>query len=83
MITQLKHDIEYIHVMVDPGTPPEQDTEHKSVIEYLATQLEEMDNKAKHVTDTTTHFWGSVVQDEQLEQLNTQLREGEGQLATL
>ena len=35
------------------------------------------------MTDTTTHFWGSVVQDEQLEQLTMQLQESVGQLATL
>ena len=52
-------------------------------MEDLVTQLEEMEQEAKKVTEETTQFWGSVVQDEQLEQLNTQMQEEEGQLATL
>ena len=35
------------------------------------------------ITYATMQFWGSVVQDEQLEQLNTQLREVEAQLSVM
>ena len=49
----------------------------------LATQLKEMEQEAKKVAQDTKQFCGSVVQDEQLEQLTTQLQEVEGQLETL
>ena len=49
--------------MVNRGTPPEQAAERKITIEYLETQLEEMEKEAKKVTNATTQFWGSVFQD--------------------
>ena len=37
VITQLKRDIEDIHVLVNPRTPPKKVLENKSAIEYLET----------------------------------------------
>ena len=42
-----------------------------------------MEQEAKRVTDATAKFWGSVVQDTQLEQLTMQLQQAEGKLETL
>ena len=83
VITTFKRDIEESNALVNPGTPLEKDAEHKSAIEEFATQLEQMEKEAKLVTDVNTQFWGSVVQNEQLEKLNKQLGEGKAQLATL
>ena len=83
VITTFKHDIEDLHKLVNPGTPLEKAANCKSAIEDFATQLEELEKEAKFVTDATTQFWGSVVQDEKLEQINTQLEEAEEQLDTL
>ena len=52
-------------------------------MEDLATQLEEMEQEAKKETDVTTQFWGSVVQDEKLEKVTTQLQDAKGQIETL
>ena len=66
-----------------PTTPLEKIAARKREIEYLATQLDEMEQEAKKVMDVTTLFWGSIVQDEQLAQLTTQLQEEEGKLTKL
>ena len=39
--------------------------------------------RGKKVTDPTTQFWESVVQDEQLVQLTTHLQEAEGKMEKL
>ena len=46
---------------------------YKSTIKYAVTWIEDREKKAKEITDATMQFWGSVVDEEQLEQLNTQL----------
>ena len=43
MIITFKCDIEELNMLVNPGTPLEKDSKHKSAIEYFATQLEEME----------------------------------------
>ena len=83
VIAQLKRDNVDLQALVHPDTPPEQVVKRKIVMEYLAKQLEEMDQEAKKVTETTTQFWGSIVQDEKLEQLTTQSQKAKGQLAKL
>ena len=60
-----------------------QAVERKNAIEYLVTQLEEMEKEEKQVIDATTQFWESVVQAEQLEQFNTYFEDEEGKIATL
>ena len=52
-------------------------------MEDLATNLEEMEQEAKKVTKGTMQFWGTIVQDEKLEQLTKQLQEEEGYLVKL
>ena len=42
-----------------------------------------MEQEAKNISESMTQFWGSVVQDEQLDQLTTQAQEAKGQLMTL
>ena len=44
-----------------PNMPPEKIESRKTKIEYLETQLDELEYEAKEVTDMTTQFWGSVV----------------------
>ena len=80
---QLKRDKDNLHALMDPGTPLEEAAERETTMEDFATQLEEMEQEAKRVTDATTQFWGSVVKDAQLEQLNMQLQEAGGKLETL
>ena len=55
--------------MVYPKTAPEQVAERKSAIEEIAAQFDDMEQDAKKVTEATTQFWGSVVQDEQIDKL--------------
>ena len=69
--------------MVHPETPREQVPERKSAIEEIAAQFDDMEKDAKKVMEETTQFWGSVIQDEQLDQLTKQLQEAETQLETL
>ena len=46
-------------------------------------QLEEMDKEVKHVTNVTTQFLGSIVQDEKLDQLIMQLHKAQRNIAML
>ena len=66
-----------------PYTPPEQITKWKYGIEEIAAQFEAMEQDAKKIIEAMKQFWGSVVQDEKLEQLTKKLQEAEGKLATL
>ena len=56
MITQLKHDIKYMHVLLNLGIPPDKAAEWKITIEDLVTRLEEMEKEEKQVTYVTTQF---------------------------
>ena len=78
IIAQLQRDNSILETLVHPATPLEKIAEQKSAIAYLETQLDEMEQEAKKMTDATTYFWESVVQDEQLAQLTKQLQEEEG-----
>ena len=49
----------------------EQVAEWKDSIEEIVTQFETMEQEAKTIMEATTQFWQSIVQDEQLNQLNT------------
>ena len=49
----------------------------------MATQLNELEQDAKKVTDATTQVWSSIVQDKQLEKLIAQLQEAYEKLETL
>ena len=60
--------------------PPKQAAADKGMIEYVATKLEDSEKAAKRITNETTQFWISVVQDEQLQKLSTQLHEAKAQL---
>ena len=44
----------YLNALIHPDTPPKQVAERKITMEDLATQLEEMEQEAKKVTDVTT-----------------------------
>ena len=83
MVKTFKNGIEDLCVLVNRGTLSKKDVEHKNIIEYLAMQLEEREKDEKQVMDVTTQFLGSVVQYDQLKQLNMQLQEAESQLDTL
>ena len=83
VIAQLQLDNNLLNAMVYADTPPEQVTEQKSVIEEIATYFEETKQDAKNIMEATTQFWGSVIQDEQLEQLTKKLQEAENQLEML
>ena len=72
-----------LNALVQSMTPPKQVVERKASIEDITTKFESMEQEAKTIMDVTTHFWQSVVQDEQLDQLTAQVQEAEGQLATL
>ena len=69
--------------MVYPDTPLEQVVEQKSAIDEIAAQFEKTKQEAKNIMKAMTQFWGSVIQDEQLEQLTKQSQESEEQLETL
>ena len=53
-----------MNALVYSDTPPEKITEQKGSIEEIASQFEEMEQEAKNITEVTTQFLGSVVQDE-------------------
>ena len=72
-----------MNALVYPDTPLEKITERKNAIEEVEAQIKELEQEAKKITEAKMQFWGSVVQDEQLEKLTEQLQEAEGQLATL
>ena len=55
--------------MVYPYTAPEQLTKWNISINEIAAQFEEIEQEAKNIIEAMTQFWGSVIQDEQLEQL--------------
>ena len=61
MIGQLECDNNILNALVHPDTPSEQIAERKRTIDNLATQLEEMEQEAKKLTNATMQFWGSVV----------------------
>ena len=42
-----------------------------------------MEQEAKKILEATTQFWGSVIKDEQLDQLSKQAWEADAQLTTL
>ena len=69
VIAQLQLDKNILNALIYPDTPPEKIAKCKSSIEEIATQFEEMEQEAKNITEAMTQFWGSVVQDERLEQL--------------
>ena len=73
VIAQLEHDNNILNALIHLDTPPEQVADRKSTMEDMATHLEEIEQEAKKVTEATTQFWGSVVQDEKLAQLTKQL----------
>ena len=83
IISKLQSENNILETLVHLTIPPEKIAVRKSAIEYLATQLNEMEKEVKKVTDVTSQFQGSIVDDEQLAQLTTQLQEEEGDLATL
>ena len=62
-----------LNSLVQPMTPAKQVANRKSSIEYITTQFESMDQQAKTIMEVTTQFWQSIVQDEQLDQLTTQV----------
>ena len=78
VIAQLQRDNADLQDLIHPETPPKKVVEMKSVIEDLTTDLEDMEQEVKQVTDATIKFWGSVVQDEQLEQLTIEFQVDEG-----
>ena len=41
------------------------------MIEEIAAQFDEMEQDAKKIMEAMTQFWGSFIEDEQLEQLTT------------
>ena len=45
-----------LNALIHPDTPPEQVVEGKSAIEDVVTQLEDMDQEEKKVTDAMTQF---------------------------
>ena len=49
----------------------------KLEIEYVATNIVEFEKAVQTIVDEITQFWGSLVQDEQLHQLDVQLGEAE------
>ena len=82
-IAQLQLDHIILNSMVHPETPPEQVPERKSAIEEIAAQFDDMEKDAKKVMEETTQFWGSVIQDEQLDQLTKQLQEVDNHMEIL
>ena len=47
------------------------------------TQFEATKQEVKTIIEATTHFWKSVIQDEQLDRLTKQAQEAEAQLMML
>ena len=72
-----------LNALVQPTTPPEQVAERKASVEEITTHFKSMEQEAKTIMEETTHFWQSVVQDEQLDHLTMQVQEVEVQLMTL
>ena len=60
-----------LNALVQPTMVPEKVTKRKTSIEEISTQLGTMEQEAKTIMEATTHFWQSIVQDEQLDQLTT------------
>ena len=54
IISQLQQDNNILEALVHPATPPEKIAEQKSAIEYLETQLDEMEQEENKVTNATT-----------------------------
>ena len=76
-ITDLRGYLKELQEQMTPRTPPEQVVECKTKIEEVYAQLEESEKDTKAITYYTAQFLGSVVQDEQLQQLSMQLQEAE------
>ena len=83
IIVDFKHNLEYLQELVNLGTPLEKALDLKGSIEDVTTWIQDIEKEGKLITDATTQFWGSVVQDKQFEHLNIQMREVEVQLAAL
>ena len=49
--------------------PPWKIYERKNAIEEVVAQIEELEKEAKKVIEPTIEFWGSIIQDAQLEKL--------------
>ena len=62
-----------LNALIQPMTPSEQVAERKASIEEIVTRFETMEQEAKTIMEATMHFWQSVVQDEQLDQLTVQV----------
>ena len=69
VIEQQQSETSILDALIHPSTPPEHIAARKDEIEELDTQLDELEKDAKKVTDSTTQVWGSIVQDEQIEQV--------------
>ena len=84
-IVQLQDNNLKLQDLVQPSMPPEQVAERKALIEDIETKFEGMEKEAKTIMEATTQvfFWKSIVQDENLDQLTTQVQESKGQLTTL
>ena len=65
------------------STPTKNFAVRKGAIKDAATKLKESKKESKLIMDATMQIWGSVVQYEQLQQLNTQLEEEEVKLARM
>ena len=67
VIEQLQRKTSILDALIHPSTPTKHIGAWNSEIEALETQLDELEQDAKNVTDATMQVWGSIVQDEQLE----------------
>ena len=83
VIVQLQLTNNLLNSMVYLEMAPEQIVEHNDAIEFFAAQFEAMEQEAKKISEERTQFWGSVIQDEQLDQLTMQAREADNKLTTL
>ena len=51
IITQLKHDNDDLHAIVDPGTPSKEEAEIKGTIQDFMLQMEEMEHETPTLED--------------------------------
>ena len=70
----MKQDNNILIALVYPNTPLGKIVEQKGVIEEMKAQFEEMEQDTTKITEVTTQFWGSIVQDKQLEKLTKHLQ---------
>ena len=66
-----------------PNTPLEKLAERRSAIENTIAKIEDLEKSMELFTEAKTQYWGNLVQDEQLHQMNVHLDEAELQLTTL